>query len=185
MKSENSSRGEPGPGTAETRVSKSRLKREAKARLALGKRLAELPEPVLRGLPLEADVLEAVLFARSIRSNVARKRQFGYLAGLLERADTRAVIDALDARDAEARQLTARHHRTEAWRDALLSGGDRALAVLLDQRHDVDVQALRQLLRSTARETAQGKPQAAARRLFRMLRDLDEASPLPPVGDIP
>ena len=84
--------------------------------------------------------------------------------------------------DDEARQSNARHHRAEAWRDHLLTIGDAAVGELLDARRDADVQAIRQLLRNARQEAARKKPPAAARSLFRLLRDLDEAEPLPPVG---
>ncbi|KAA9130248.1 DUF615 domain-containing protein [Marinihelvus fidelis] len=170
-------------GTGDEPVSKSQLKRIAKARVDLGKRLATLPEGVLAQLPLDDDILEAVRFARSIKSNVAKKRQFGHLGSLLQHVDTDAVLVALEARDADARQLTARHHRAEAWRDVLLERGDGALGPLLDARHDVDAQALRQLVRNARREAAANKPPASARKLFRMLRELDEAEPLPPTAE--
>lgn len=169
--------------TGDAPVSKSQLKREARARVDLGKRLAKLPDGVLVQLPLDEDVLDAVRFARSIKANVAKKRQFGYLGGLLERADIDAIVEALEARDADARQLTARHHRAEAWRDTLLEAGDDAIGALFDQRHDIDGQALRQLVRNARREAAANKPPASARKLFRMLRELDEREPLPPPGD--
>lgn len=47
---------------------------------------------------------------------------------------------------------------------------------------DLDGQALRQLLRNAQRERKAGKAPASARKLFRMLRALDEVSPLPPTG---
>lgn len=168
-----------------TPVSKSQLKREARALFDFGKRLVELPEPVLRELPLERALLDEVLFTRSITARVARKRQLGFLAKRLRGADLSAVEAALDRRQDAARELNARHHRAEAWRDALLSGDARVLGALLDARRDVepaiDAQTLRQLVRNAGRETAAGKPPASARKLFRLLRDADEQALLPPL----
>ena len=76
--------------------------------------------------------------------------------------------------------MTARQHRAEAWRDRLLEEGDGAVGALLDSRRDADGQAIRQLLRNAGREAARNKPPAAARTLFRLLRELDEREPLPP-----
>jgi ribosome-associated protein len=161
-------------------VSKSQLKREARALFDFGKRLSELPEPVLLALPLERDILDEVLFARSIRAHVARKRQLGFLAKKLRSEDLAAVEAALDKRASAARELNARHHRAEAWRDHLLESGDAALSGLLEARHDLDVQTLRQLLRNAQREAKAGKPPASARKLFRLLRDADDVTSLPP-----
>jgi len=159
--------------------SKSQLKREAREKFDLGRELCELPEKVLLTLPLEDRVLQAVQFTRSVRSNVARKRELGFLAKLLRSADVAPVLEALEARQTAARSMNARHHRAEAWRDLLLAGGNTALELLLAQRQDVDVPALRQLVRNAQAEASRNKPPASARKLFRMLRDLDETSTLP------
>jgi ribosome-associated protein len=159
--------------------SKSQLKREAREMFDFGRSLTELPESVLKALPLDAEVLEEVLFTRSIRSNVARKRQLGFLASRLRGADLTAVIAALEARQTAARSMTARQHRVEAWRDLLVEDGNLPLQTLLASRQDVDVQGLRQLLRNALSEAKRNKPPASARKLFKMLRELDERQPLP------
>jgi ribosome-associated protein len=160
--------------------SKSQRKREAQALFHLGRELAEMPEAHLLELPLDPDLLEAVRTARGIRSHGARKRQLGFVAGLLRRRDVSALREALEGQQRSARELTARQHRSEAWRDCLLERGDSALGALLDERTDVDVQALRQLLRNARREARQDRPPASARKLFRLLRELDERAALPP-----
>ncbi len=162
-------------------VSKSQRKREARALFDFGRRLVELPEPVLRSLPLEPEILEEVLFTRGITARVARKRQLGFLARKLGAEDLAAVEAALEERHNAARQLNARHHRAEAWRDRLLDGDGQALGHLLDARRDIDAQALRQLVRNAGREAAAGKPPSSARKLFRLLRDSDEHEALPPL----
>jgi ribosome-associated protein len=160
-------------------VSKSQRKREAKALFDFGRRLVELPESVLLSLPLEPALLEEIQYTRGIAARVARKRQLGFLAKKLRLADLTAVEAALEARQDAARQVNARHHRAEAWRDRLLEGDQAALGALLDARRDIDAQALRQLVRNAQREAASGKPPTSARKLFRLLRDSDEATALP------
>lgn len=160
--------------------SRSQRKREALETRALASRLIELKPAVVAGFPLDNDVLRAIDDARRIKSHIARKRQLQYVAKLLRRVDEQPIRDALEEIELSARQLTARQHRAEAWRDVLLEEGDMAVSRLLAERHDADAQALRQLLRNAARESRAGKPPAAARALFRMLRDLDESEALPP-----
>lgn len=160
--------------------SKSQRKREARELFQLGRRLVEMPSRQLQELPLEEDVLEAIEFARSIRSHVARKRQLGFLAGLLRRNDLEPLLSGLERQSNAARESNASHHRCEAWRDRLLSEGDTALARLLDQRSETDAQLLRQLIRNAQREAEKNKPPAAARKLFRALREMDNACALPP-----
>ena len=177
--SSDETRGAPAP---DERPSKSQRKREARALFELGRTLVELPPSRLGAVPLDADLLKAIEFTRSVTAHVARKRELQHLAKLLRRIDAAPIRDALEAMDNEARQLTARHHRAERWRDRLIDEGDAAVSALCEARDDVDVQALRQLIRNAQRERRRDKPPAAARSLFRSLRELDERTPLPPIG---
>lgn len=166
----------------ETVVSKSQRRRDALEVRSLAARLIALGEAGLGRMPLEDDLREAIGEARQIRSNVARKRQLQYVAKLLRRIDPEPILEAMDSTLDEARHLTARQHRAEAWRDALLERGDAALGELAAQRGDTDRQAIRQLLRNARSEAGKDRPPAAARALFRLLRGMDETAALPPAG---
>jgi len=167
-------------GDAPDEISKSQRRRDALEVRALAARLIALAPTQLAQVPLDDRLRAEIEQARRIRSNVARKRQLQFVAKLMRRSDPAEIEAALAGFDQEARQLTARHHRSEAWRDHLLAAGDAAIGELLQQRRDADAQALRQLVRNAQREARTGRPPAAARALFRELRALDEAEPLPP-----
>ncbi len=169
-----------GNGETEQNRSKSERKRNAQVIKSLAMELLGLSASQLRMIPLENDILVAVEEARNIRSHGARRRQLQYIAKLMRRADTEAVVAALQEIHLEARELTARQHRAEAWRDLLLERGDAAAEDLFRQRQDLDMQHVRQLIRNAHCEQRAGKPPAAARALFRALRDLDARQPLPP-----
>ena len=162
-------------------ASKSQRRREALETRKLASKLIGLNTARLQQLPLDNSLRDAIEDARRIRSHVARKRQMQYVAKLMRRVDLEPVVAGLEAFENEARHLTARQHRAEAWRDHLLMSGDGAVGELMEQRRDADGQAIRQLLRNARREAAAGKPPAAARRLFRLLRELDETTPLPAI----
>jgi len=162
-------------------VSKSQLRRDALEVKSLAARLIALSPSALAALPLDEPVRTAIAEARRIRSNVARKRQLQFVAKLLRREDPEPIADALAALDDGARQLSARQHRCEAWRDRLLESGDQALGELLRLRPDVDAPALRQFMRRAAQEVERARPPAAARSLFRLLREMDEQEALPPL----
>jgi ribosome-associated protein len=162
-------------------LSKSQRKRDAQELKALALRLIRLSTSRLACVPLEEPIREAVEEARQIRSNVARKRQLQFIAKLLRRTDATVIFESIEAFNNEARQLTARQHRCEAWRDFLLESGDTALGRLLERRLEADTQSIRQLVRNALRETEKGKPPAASRALFRLLRDMDKIAPLPPL----
>jgi ribosome-associated protein len=161
-------------------ASKSQRRREALELKSLGAILLDLPPARLASIPMADDLRAAVIEARGIRSHVARKRQLQYVAKLLRRSDPEPIVQALEQIENEARQLNARQHRSEAWRDCLLQAGDTALAELMRDRPQTDAQAIRQLVRNARSEAARDKAPTAARALFRLLRDLDEAETLPP-----
>jgi len=159
--------------------SKSQRRREALEVRSLAARLIGLRPALLAQVPLDERVSEAISEAQRIRSNVARKRQLQFVAKLLRNTDLEPIAQALQDFERTARQTSARQHRAEAWRDCLLAGGDPALGELLHQRHDSDAQLIRQLIRKARQEADRGRPPAAARALFRALREMDEREPLP------
>jgi ribosome-associated protein len=161
-------------------VSKSQLKREAQAVKSLAADLLQLSTSQLQRIPLENDLLLAIREAHKYRSHGAHRRQLQYIAKLIRRTDPAVIAAAVAEIQSEARGLTARQHRAESWRDSLLERSDAALGELLRLRPGADAQRLRQLIRNAQSEQAAGKPPAAARALFRVLRDLDAEQSLPP-----
>lgn len=168
------------PTDSDSRPSKSQRKRDAQALFELGRELVRLDQATLDRLPLDPRLSEAVAQARKIKSHIAHKRQLQHVAGILRAIDATPIADSLEAIRMEARQLTTRHHRIEAWRDRLLAEGDAALQELLVPGSAIEAQAIRQLVRNARLEADRGKPPAAARKLFRLLRDLDASEALPP-----
>ena len=162
-------------------VSKSQRKREAHELLDLAKKLISMPDNQLKGLPLEDDLREEVDFARSIRSHGAKKRQLMTVGKMLRQRDTDELADAVSNINEKNRQTSARFHQIEAWRDRLIEGGDKDLSALLTKKPEINVQTLRQLIRNARREYELEKPPAAARKLFKLLRESDERCRLPPL----
>jgi len=162
-------------------VSKSQRKREAHELLDLAKQLASMTEARLKNLPLDEELREALAFARSITAHGAKKRQLMTVGKLLRLRDNQALLDAVHQIDRKARQANARFHHVEAWRDRLCGGNDQDLSELLAQVPGANAQTLRQLIRNARKEAELGKPPAAARKLFKLLREMDEVAPLPPL----
>jgi len=162
-------------------VSKSQRRRDALELKSLARDLIAMSRSRLARVPLEEDVRAAIDEARQIRSNVARKRQLQYVAKLLRRCDAAPIVEAIEALEHDDRQLNARQHRTEAWRDHLIQQGDPAVSELLRQRPGADTQAIRQCIRKARAEADRNRPPSAARVLFRLLRDMDENEALPPL----
>ena len=160
-------------------VSKSQRKREAHELLDLAKKLIAMPGARLKRMPLDDDLREEIEFARSIRAHGARKRQLMTIGKMLRNRDPEQLIDSVNGIDRKNRQVNARFHIIEAWRDRLIEGSDKELTELLEQSPDANVQTLRQLIRNAKKEAKLGKPPAAARKLFKLLRETDEQNPLP------
>jgi ribosome-associated protein len=162
-------------------ISKSQRKREAHELLDLAKQLVSMPESRLRNLPLDNDLRDEVNFARGIKAHGARKRQLMTVGKMLRNRDTTLLTDAVNNIDQKNRQMNARFHHVEAWRDKLIAGSDRELSELLEQNQEANVQILRQLIRNAKKEAQLNKPPAAARKLFKVLREMNAREALPPV----
>ena len=156
--------------------SKSQRKRDADAVRDLGQRLAELGAAERAAIPLDDDVRTAIDDLNAIVKHGARKRQLGFLAKRLRRGDVAPIEEALERLARSARENAARHHRLERWRERLLgeasgeSAGE-ALTAWLHEHPTTDRQRLRQLQKRALAERAASRPPAAARELFRLLRD--------------
>ncbi len=151
--------------------SKSQRKRDMLALQKLGQTLTELKPAQLAKIPLNDDLLHAVTEMQRIRQREGRRRQLQYIGRLMRSADHEAIEHALDALNKEGLQQVQQHHLIEQWRDRLLSDDKNALAEFVDAYQPDDVQPLAQLIRQARREQDQNKPPAAARKLFRLVRD--------------
>ncbi len=141
----------------------------------LARALVELPDARLAQMPLSDELRALIVESRRITSNIARKRQLQFLAKeMRRRADELPPIRArLSHERSIERRVSAELHRLERERDALIAGGDEAIAELALRHPGIDRQQIRQLVRRARAEAAAGKPPAAARVLFRVLRELD------------
>ena len=157
--------------------SKSAVKREMTALQTLGERLVELPPARLAQIPITDDtLLEAIALAQRITARGGLRRQLQYIGKLMRRIDGEPIEQALNALDHQDSVQKARFHRLENLRDQFLNEGDAALDDILGAFPDADRQQLRQLYRQHQKATSAGKPSTAARKLFRYLRQLDEAA---------
>ena len=159
------------PEDFEEPPSKSELKRQSRDLQDLGWSLVELPESDLESIPLPDDVRDAVLVARRITSHGAMARQRLYIGKLLRRTDIEPIQAALDRRGEIDRQRIRREKSIEQWRDRLLADEAAAwteLAALVDP---AALQQIRALARRARGGQAASRPPAAARQLFRRLRE--------------
>ncbi|MBD2835823.1 ribosome-associated protein [Metapseudomonas lalkuanensis] len=155
--------------------SKSQVKRELHALQELGERLTTFKADVLAKLPLTDALQKALAEAPKHKAHVARKRHIQYIGKLMREQDVEAIVSLIDQLDSSTREYNERFHALERWRDRLIEGGDAALESFVADYPDTDRQHLRGLIRHAQHEAAHNKPPAAARKVFKYIRDLDEA----------
>jgi ribosome-associated protein len=73
------------------------MKREHLARQKLGEELITLRDADLRSLPLEEDLLEAVVDARGMKSHGALRRQKQYIGKVMRHVDPEPIRAALES----------------------------------------------------------------------------------------
>lgn len=151
--------------------SKSQYKREHLALQALGKDLVEVPERLLKRLPLSERLLEAVYLGRKLQRG-ALQRQLRHLGGLLEEEDHVVIRAALKAAREPGVAEIRRMHELEALREALLREGDAVVESLAQRYPALDRQQLRQLVRNAKQEAEREQAPRAARALFQFLKRL-------------
>lgn len=162
--------------TSDELPSKSQLKRDADALKKLGETITRLNHNQIDSLPLSEDLHDAIFAYRRIKQHGGRKRQLQYIGKLMRSSDSGTIQAEVDKILNVSAVETARLHRIESMRDALIQQGDTALGEVLSNYPRADRQHLRQLMRNASHELKANKPPRSARELFRYLRDLDDAT---------
>ena len=163
---------DPGnPDEIDELPSKSEFKRQSRDLQDLGWALVELPAADLDSMPLPEDVREAVMTGRRITSNGAKARHRLFIGKLLRQIDTAPIHAALARRGEIDRQRINHDKAIEQWRDRLLSDDAAAWTDLAGLVEPTVLQQIRSLARQARAEKAASRPPAAARQLFRRLRE--------------
>lgn len=150
--------------------SKSEKKRLAEEQKQLGVKLIDLNADELACLPLPAQLKQAVLDAKSLRSHGAMRRHAQWIGKLMRAADYDAIAHAYDTLEAGKKAQTAVFHEIEQWRTRLLAEGKPALTEFVETHQPQDVQQLRQLIKKAVDEQQKQTNTGASKALFRYLR---------------
>ncbi len=168
----------PPPDDEDERPSRSSFKREAQALQQLGEAIVDLTDGELATLPLDGDLAAAIAQARRLKEQSKTRegfrRQLQFIGKLMRKADTDAIRAAYDELQHGRQQRNQQFHRLEQLRDKLVAEGVAAMDRVLELYPDADRQHLRQLITAAVKERDASQPPAAARKLFRYLRDLAE-----------
>lgn len=154
--------------------SKSQRKRDMDALQDIGEELTQLNEQQLAGVELPESLRDAVLEARAMKRNEARRRQMQYIGKLMRQVDPAPIRARLNAFLSVSAEHTARLHRIERWRERLIDE-PQALSEFIAAYPEADSQQLRTLIRNIGDERARSKPPKHYRALFQMVRGLVEA----------
>lgn len=154
--------------------SKSERKREMQALQEIGEAIIKLSDGEFATIPLEGELLTAITLARRLKSGEGLRRQMQYVGKLMRHADTAAIQLAMQDLQNGRALHNQRFHQLEQLRDVLLADGVSAMEKVIERYPQADRQHLRQLILIAVKEREQEKPPAAARKLFRYLRELAE-----------
>ncbi|GLS03269.1 UPF0307 protein [Chitiniphilus shinanonensis] len=163
-------------------VSKTRMKREAETLQSLGEALIPLDRKHLETLDLPDKLFDALLEAKRLKAHGAIARQKQYIGKLMRQVDPAPIQALLDTLAGVSDRHTAWLHQLERLREALIADPKR-LEGFVAEHPGVDIQRLRQLIRSAQKERADaaaGKqvPPKAFRELFQLLKDHIAEPPL-------
>jgi ribosome-associated protein len=161
-------------------LSKTKLKAEADAQQAIGKKLIDLSKDKLTKLNLPETLYEAVIESKRLTANGAIRRQLQYIGRLMRETDTAPIVEQLNRWEGKHNDENARFHALERWRDRLINESGTSQSNVLQEFVAVypqtDIQQLRNLIRNAQKEQLANKPPKSSRELFKLLRDVSEAS---------
>ncbi|HVY23582.1 MAG TPA: ribosome biogenesis factor YjgA [Steroidobacteraceae bacterium] len=150
--------------------SKSALKRQSTELQRLGESLIELSPAELDELQLPEKLRDAVDIAKRITANGGLYRQKQFIGKLMRKIDAEPIRLALEAKKQAQRTQVLRLRRVEQWRDRLLNE-PAALAGFAAEFPAVDEKQVQRLIARARHERDHQHTPAAARELFRVLRD--------------
>jgi len=154
-------------------ISKSQLKRDAEAQQELGLKLVNLSDGKLAKIPLDEDLFDAIKLAQRIRNTrEGYRRQLQLIGKMMRNRDTATIERGLAELEQSHDEQNALFHQLEKYRDHILADGDAAIQQFLAAYPHADRQKLRQFYRQASKQQQQGKAPAAARELFKYLREV-------------
>ena len=156
--------------TEKVKKSRTQRKKEVQTLQKLGERLVALTPEKLRQIPMDEELLEALLLAKKLKKHEAKRRQLQYIGSLMRQVDPEPLQTALSRVDQDHQADIHVFRQTEKWRDNLIAGDKELIPVLTERFDDLDVQKVLSLIESSRSEKAADRPPKASRALFRYLK---------------
>ena len=152
--------------------SKSQRKRDMHALQDIGTELEALAKDRLARVPMPEALADAIHEARRTTSHEGKRRQMQFVGKVMRGLDDdeiEAIRAALEGFKGTSKAETARMHLIERWRELLLAEDDN-LTRFLGEHPGVDVQTIRNMIRSARKEQQLGKPPRYFRELFQAIK---------------
>jgi ribosome-associated protein len=156
-------------------ISKTKLKAEADAQQELGVKLSALSKDKLLKLDLPDTVLTAILDTKKITANGATRRHKQYLGRLMREIDNAPILEQLARWEGKNTAENAYFHGLERWRDRMIADSN-VVAEFIALHPNTEIQQLRTLVRNAQKELAADKPPKSSREIFKLLRDITQAT---------
>jgi ribosome-associated protein len=145
---------------SESYKSRTQKKNEVTALQKLGKKLVSLPKSQILKMGLSKLLEQALLDAKTITKNEAKRRQFQYIGRLMRDVDEKAIEEFLSYRDQGQIKDQVRNKQIETWVENLNPNDNRAIEDLLNQNPHLDRQQFRQLIRNFSNANEKNKSKA-------------------------
>jgi len=154
--------------TGEERKSRTRIKQEMIELQKLGESLMDLPRPFLKKIGLPADLLEAVLYAKEVRTHGAIRRQKQRIGALMREVEDPAFIRAaldhyylgITAWQGEKPVPPPPEQAIDLLVEELVSVGEERVESLASQYPSLHPDRLQRLVRHAREESAGSKNKA-------------------------
>jgi ribosome-associated protein len=154
-------------------LSKTQIKAQMVAMQKLGESLVHLGQSSLAKVPMETELLDAVMLARKIlRKKEGYRRQLQLIGKIMRNTDIVAIEQALSNIKSAHKKLNNAFHEIEMLRDDILSEGDSKIEATLVDYPELDRQKLRQYVRQANKQQTENKPPKASRELFQYLKQI-------------
>ncbi|WP_196137364.1 ribosome biogenesis factor YjgA [Aliikangiella sp. G2MR2-5] len=151
-------------------ISKTQLKKEAKALQQFALELIELPDKKLKLLPLNDVTKTAVRDFHRQSGNIAKKRHLAFIGKCLRNDDAeQARVFLSEDKFAELRGEPSGDSVNSQWLNKLILEGDPAIQLILDEYDSLDRQTLRQHVRNINNAKVDNKRQGFTEKLRQYL----------------
>ncbi|MGS2721176.1 ribosome biogenesis factor YjgA [Paraglaciecola aestuariivivens] len=154
-------------------LSKTQIKAQMLERQKLGESLVHLGQSSLAKVPMDPELLDAVMLARKIlRKKEGYRRQLQLIGKIMRNTDVAPIEQALNNIKAAHKKINNAFHEIENLRDEIISQGDEKIEACIADYPLLERQKLRQYVRQAKKQQAENKPPKASRELFQYLKQV-------------